>query len=125
MRRGSQAIERYGDLGDPRDFCQTPQLRFANYGERDEKILGRRAQHDFGLANFCDCEASSTQRDLLACEKNGLVRFRVGAQPQAMLRGIVGNPLEIALHNVEVDNERRSIEILNLHYYLKLSRMWL
>ena len=102
---------------------QAPQLGLANHRKCDEQIVRLRAQHYFRFAHFRDGQSRGAERQLLPGKESRFVRFGMRAQPQAMLRTIFGNPAQIALHDVEIDNQRRRVEILDGH--LKLSRKWL
>ena len=50
--------------------------------------------------------------ELQTAQLDALVGFRVGPQRHAQLPGAPGHPLEIALHDIEVQQERRCLHVV-------------
>ena len=60
-------------------------------------------KHDLGFAGFGNGEADCATLDLFAGEHWALMGLGVGAEPEFMLRRVVGHALEVGFHNVQVD----------------------
>ena len=73
--------------------------------------LGR--EHHFCLADLGHRESRRSQLELLAREAWNLMRLGVRPETQAVLAGVVSDTLEIALHHVQIDQDRGRVELVH------------
>ena len=90
-------------LAQPFQLCPAPD------GVSDEEVGRCGLKHDFGFRGLGHGQAHGAQIQLPAAERGNLMGLGVGPEPQAVLTGISGHAREVALHDVEIDNERGRI----------------
>ena len=67
--------------------------------------------------DFATVRPTAPRSNLPSPESRDLVCLGMRPQTQVVLRRIIRRPLQVALHDVNVDDERRGIEIGDAHYF--------
>ena len=99
-----------GVLGEPR---QASQLRRADDLVADEDVADAGARERFRFRDLLHALADGAERDLPFRDLRAFVGLRVRPEPDT---GVARNPrhlLEIALERVEVDDQRRRVDVLD------------
>ena len=97
-------------LGEPR---QASQLRRADDLVADEDVADAGARERFGFRDLLHALADGAERNLPFRDLRAFVSLRVRPEPNA---GVARNPrhlLEISLERVEVDDQRRRVDVLD------------
>ena len=75
------------------------------------------ADHDFRLAHLRHGQPHGAGGELQAADQRALVRLGVGTQPQVVGAAVLPHAREVALHHVEVDEERGRIDFGDVHSF--------
>ena len=94
-----------GYLGQPGDLLG-PDHRVVEHERRAE-----RRREDLGLARLRGRQAGGTARELQRPDLARLVGLRVRIEIQAVSARVLGGPGQVAIEPVEVDDQRRSLEL--------------
>ena len=79
----------------------------------DEHVANAGGDERLGLADLLAADADRAALDLRVRDVRALVRLRVRAQRDAAAAHGVGHQVEVALERVEVDDERRRVDVLD------------
>jgi hypothetical protein len=80
-------------------------------GKGDEDVLKARFDHDFGFAHFGAGDAAGAGVSLQPRESRALVGLGVGSESYVCSRREIGHLADVGLGAVQVDDERRGIDV--------------
>ena len=117
-------VNGHGDIGAFRQFSQPPRFRRAHDVVGDLDIADSGISKDFGFADLLTCDARRARVQLSPSDIGDLVRLDVGPKVYAQLVAAHLHAPDIGFHQVHVDDDARSLQILhclNAHAWSPLS----
>jgi hypothetical protein len=83
--------------------------------ERDQHVVEPRRRHHLRLAELLAGDAGRAGANLRVCEHRQLVRLDVRPEREAVAVAVRLHPRDVPVDRVEVDRERRRVELLERH----------
>ncbi len=104
-------VDAHPDAGVAREACEPFQLPQAHHLIADEDVAHAARHQDLGLGDLLAAHADRAPRDLLGRNDRRFVGLGVRAQPNAEPAHRCSHRVEIALEGVEVDDQRRCVDL--------------
>ena len=99
----------------PRQRRQPVELAGADDLVRDEHIRYAAEHHRLGFRNLLAAQADRAQRHLLEADHRRFVGLGMRAKAHAGLGDRIGHADEIALEGIEIDHQRRRVDLRHRH----------
>ena len=94
---------------------QPPQFLPADDFVGDEHVRDPAIDHRLGLADLLHAHADRAELDLLQRDDRAFVGLGVRPQPDAGAGDALGQAAQIALERVEIDDQRRGVDLVERH----------
>ena len=105
-----EAVDRHDRIGQIQKIHQAAQLDGPHDLIGDQDVADPRLRHDFGLAELGAGDPDGACRQLLADDADRLLAFDMRAPLNAVLAADRGDPGDIGLHHIEIDQQGGRIQ---------------
>ncbi len=110
-----RVVDAHPDLRGMRQRHQPAQFLAADDFVGDQHVAHAAIDHRLGLADLLHADADRAKFDLLQRDHRAFVRLGVRPQPHPPPGDPVGEPLQVALERIEIDDQRRRIDLVERH----------